>query len=614
MNRLFQKNRSLILAVGILLPSTALTARSLYQYNNYKKEKEERVQTLEREKELNVLNGKYRHVELPTRQQQFDRLKQIESSKEEKFDLVVIGGGATGTGVALDAQTRGLKVALFEQNDFSSGTSSRSTKLIHGGIRYLEQAIMNIDPEALDLVKEALRERSNLLNNAPHLSRPLPILIPIYSYIDLPKFWIGCKMYDYFYPYRDIPSSHYQNKEQTMIDFPYLRDGNLGSIVYFDAQHNDARMNVSIALTAAEKGSIVLNHTEVKGFKKVDENDSHSPITGVIVQDKLTGNLYTVPTNCVVNATGPFSDTIRRMDNPHVKPIISGSSGVHIVLPQNLCPPDKGFLNPKTKDGRVLFILPWEGKTIAGTTDEPSKIITDPKPTEQDIDFILETIAEFTKDGVVIDKSQVLSAWSGIRPLVQQEGVNSTAKISRSHSIRESPSGLISIVGGKWTTYRAMAEDTVDTVVRKSSIFTPKGCVTESLKLYGGDQYFSNLYLYLMNKFKYPRDIAIHLSNSFGDQSFQIALKNQSNKDNQNRIVEGYPYTVGEVLFTIEKEYACTIEDVIARRTRLAFLDYNKAKEAIPKIGDIMAKSLNWNKDEKEKQIQNAYQFLETMH
>ncbi|KAF2074583.1 hypothetical protein CYY_004090 [Polysphondylium violaceum] len=611
LNFLSKRKLASFVALGVILPSAVVTTTKVIQYNQYQKEKEERLEAFEKEKEYNALKGNYQKYELPSRKQQFAKLEQLEKERnqEEMFDLVVIGGGATGTGVALDAQTRGLKVALFEQNDFSSGTSSRSTKLIHGGVRYLEQAIMNLDSSALKLVQEALLERTNLLHNAPHLSRPLPILIPIYSVIDLPKFWIGCKLYDSFYPFKDIPKSHYQNKEQTLIDFPYLKDGNLGSIVYYDGQHNDSRMNVSIALTAAQKGSIVLNHTEVVGFIKKENNDIHSPITGVIVKDKFTGKVYNVATTAVVNATGPFSDKIRQLDNPHVKPIISGSSGVHIVLPQNLCPPDKGFLNPKTKDGRVLFILPWEGKTIAGTTDEPSKIITDPKPTEKDIEFILETIAEFTKDGVVIGKDQVLSAWSGIRPLVQQSGVDSTSKISRSHSIRESPSGLISIVGGKWTTYRSMAQDTVDTVVSKFSMFTPKECVTRSLKLYGADQYFPNIYIYLMNKFNYPKDIAIHLTNSFGDQSFQIALK-----DNQTRIVKDYPYTVGEILFTVEKEYACTIEDVIARRTRLAFLDYNKAKEAIPTIADIMAKSLNWNDQEKEKQIKNAFEFLETMH
>eukprot|EP01132_Coremiostelium_polycephalum_P003316 gene3316-4155_t len=576
----------------------------------------------------------FKEYKLPSRADLLERLDKIYSLKKqtgtddkktiklpselrkEELDLIVIGGGATGAGVALDAQTRGLKVALFERDDFSSGTSSRSTKLIHGGIRYLESAVMNLDYDELSLVKEALNERSNLIYCAPHLSRPLPILIPVYSWIDLPKFWFGTKLYDFFYPYNDFPSSRYMSAKETLGNFPYLKNGLLGSIVYYDGQHNDSRMNVAITLTAASKGALTLNYMEVVDFMKEEPKNPSSPIKGVVVKDRLTGKQYHVPAKCVVNATGPFSDNVRKLDNPTASTTIAASSGVHIVLPQNLCPPGLGFLNPKTKDGRLLFLLPFEGKTIAGTTDEPTQISYQPKPTEKEIDFIIDALSEYTDpNSKPITKDDVLSAWSGIRPLVKKGdlGTGPTSKINRSHTIRESPSGLISISGGKWTTYRSMAKDVVDNVIRKTMIFTPNECITENLILYGGDQYFKNLNQYLIKNYNLSEDVALHLSHNYGDQAIQVAQIASSNKELGNKLVEGYPFLEAEVLYAVRKEYACTAQDVIARRTRLAFLDNKKSIEALPKIINIMAKELNWNNDKKKSETQETLSFLNTM-
>ncbi|KAN0014733.1 hypothetical protein ACTFIU_001051 [Dictyostelium citrinum] len=630
MNQLYLKAFKPLLVAG-----TALLGYTAYSnnrsYEEYKKERESVSNKM-----INDLNDNKANIfdyvgECITlkRDEQLSRLNKLskiynkqklnEQENQEELidlDLIVIGGGATGVGVALDAQSRGMKVALFEKYDFSSGTSSKSTKLIHGGIRYLESAIMNLRPSELTLVKEALRERSNLLNNAPHLSRQLPIVIPAYSIFDASKFWIGCKLYDFFYPFNDIPTSYLQSSQQTYKEFPFLREGLVSSVVYYDGQHNDSRMNVSLALTAAQQGALTLNYTEVVELIK-DTTTRNNQIKGVVIKDRLTGKKYSVPAKCVVNATGPYCDSIRYLDDPHTEPIVTASSGVHIMLPGNLIPSDKGFLNPKTKDGRVLFILPFEGKTLVGTTDDPSPIVENPQPLEKDVDFILESINEYSNPNVKLDKSQVLACWSGIRPLVSDKPTESdsnipTSQVTRSHSLRASESGLITIVGGKWTTYRSMAEATVNLVAAKHDIFTPRGCITKNLSLVGGEKYFNTLNQYLIKNFNLAEDIAEHLAHSYGDQAPFVAKLANENGLNK-RLVEGYPYIEAEVTYGVTKEYACTAEDIIGRRTRLSFLDHDKAEVALPKIINIMAPLLKWSNERKKEELKNSQNYLKTM-
>ncbi|EAL65463.1 hypothetical protein DDB_G0283951 [Dictyostelium discoideum AX4] len=635
MNQLLSKSFKPLVVAGVAVIGISAFSGNR-AYDEYRKEREsiskkmindlnenkitmfdyfQECKTLGRDEQLSKLN-KLSKV--------YNKQKLNEQENQEELidlDLIVIGGGATGTGVALDAQSRGMKVALFEKYDFSSGTSSKSTKLVHGGIRYLESAIMKLKPSELTLVKEALRERSNLLNNAPHLSRQLPIVIPAYSIFDASKFWIGCKLYDFFYPFNDIPKSYLQTSAQTYKEFPFLREGLVSSVVYYDGQHNDSRMNVSLALTAAQQGALTLNYTEVVELikdDKINNNNKQQQLKGVVIRDRLTGKKYSVPAKCVVNATGPYCDSIRNLDDPRADPIITASSGVHIMLPGNLIPSDKGFLNPKTKDGRVLFILPFEGKTLVGTTDDPSPIIENPQPLEKDVEFILDSIKEYSNPNVKLDKSQVLACWSGIRPLVSDEpaaqGDNkkSTSQVTRSHSLRMSESGLITIVGGKWTTYRSMAEATVNLVCSKHDIFTPKGCITKNLPLIGGEKYYNTLNQYLIKNFNLPEDIAEHLAHSYGDQApfvAKLANENGSNK----RLVEGYPYIEAEVTYGVKKEYACTAEDIIGRRTRLSFLDHDKAEIALPKIINIMAPLLKWSNERKKEELKNSQNYLKTM-
>lgn len=377
------------------------------------------------------------------------RVAQLTSLKDTKeFDVLVIGGGATGAGVALDAVSRGLKTALVEQDDFSSGTSSRSTKLIHGGVRYLQKAIMHLDYDQYHMVKEALYERANLLFIAPHLSNPLPIMLPVYQWWQVPYYWFGIKMYDIVAGKKLVKPSYYLSKTKALELFPMLKKSKLcGALVYYDGQHNDARMNIAIALTAARMGATIANHVEVTQLIKKTDSEGKSVICGAVVKDKMTGSEFEVRAKSVVNATGPFTDTIRQLDNPKTPKICQPSAGVHIVLPDYYSPDKMGLLDPSTSDGRVIFFLPWEGATIAGTTDRPCKVTHHPAPMEEDIQFILSEVRHYLTSDIEVRRGDVLSAWAGIRPLVLDPNKSSTESIARNHIIHVSESKLVTIAG-----------------------------------------------------------------------------------------------------------------------------------------------------------------------
>ena len=340
------------------------------------------------------------------------------ASADDIYDLLVIGAGATGTGIALDAVTRGLKVALVERDDFASGTSSKSTKLVHGGVRYLEKAVWNLDYSQYKLVKEALRERASFLHTAPHLSSWLPIMLPLQKWWQAPYFWAGTKAYDFLAGSEGIESSYFLPRSKAIEAFPMLKKEDLiGALVYYDGQHNDSRMNVSLAMTAALYGATVVNHLEVTSLEK----DANGKLCGARLKD-LVPNLngagkdreeFTVRAKGIVNATGPFADAIVQMDEPQKKEMVAPSSGVHVVLPGYLSPEKMGLIDPSTSDGRVIFFLPWEGSTIAGTTDSPCKISKNPVASEEDIGWILNEIRGYLSPDINIQRSDILAAWSG---------------------------------------------------------------------------------------------------------------------------------------------------------------------------------------------------------
>ncbi|KAF4981222.1 hypothetical protein FDECE_17725 [Fusarium decemcellulare] len=556
-----------------------------------------------------------------------------QSDKDAEYDLLIIGGGATGTGIAVDAVTRGLKVALVERDDFSSGTSSKSTKLVHGGVRYLEKAVWNLDYGQLQLVMEALRERKTFLNIAPHLSSSLPILLPLQHWWEAPYFYAGTKAYDLLAGSQGLESSYYLSKSKALAAFPLLRRDNMvGALVYYDGQHNDSRMNVALALTASQYGATVLNHVEVTGLEK----DASGQICGAKVRDVLASKNndqagsqdFTVRAKGVINATGPFTDAIEQMDEPTRKPIVAPSSGVHIMLPKRLCPNGMGMLDAATSDGRVIFVLPWQGFTLAGTTDNPCNVEQAPVAQQNDVDFILKEVSKLLSPESVLSRDDVLAAWSGIRPLVRDPKAKNTESLVRNHLITASPSGLLTCAGGKWTTYRQMAEDTVDEAIKLFNLrpraislpdisgaglpgFTTSGiCCTRNVPLVGAHGYSSSLASQLMEVYPIDADIAHHLAANYGDRAWTLLAISPSLN---TRLIPSFPFIEAEITHGVRAEAACTAADIIARRTRLSFLDASKALQVLPRVIDIMAEELNWTAARKQQELADTVTFLSSM-
>jgi len=517
------------------------------------------------------------------RQQHLDQLKD-----GSIYDLIVIGGGATGCGVALDAATRGLKVALIEKNDFAEGTSSRSTKLVHGGVRYLEMAVKKLDRVQYNLVKDGLRERYVLLKNAPHLSNRLALVTPLYRWIDVPYVFSGLKLYDMLSGKRNIGHSRLLTRKEALRRFPTLKaEGLKAGVLYYDGQFHDARMALSLALTAEQHGATIANHVAVSGLIKEDGR-----ISGATLTDSLTGETWQLKAKGVINATGPFADQIRTMDNPDTDKILTASTGIHIVLDKRFAPPDTGLMIPETEDGRVLFVLPWEDHALVGTTDEPAEITEHPQHLEAEIDYLLRHVTRYFN--LQVEKSDIKAVWSGLRPLVSDPKAADTAQLARDHIIEESKDGLLTIAGGKWTTYRKMALDTVDHALKRFNLTAPKPtCQTEQLPIIGGADYNEKGDLELSNKYGFTADIASYLHRTYGDQADQVA--EMAGEGSAVRLVESHPVLEAEVLYAVRYELAERVIDVLARRMPLALLDSDAARKAAPRVLKIMAEELVWD-------------------
>ncbi|KAI1293560.1 Glycerol-3-phosphate dehydrogenase, mitochondrial [Halotydeus destructor] len=541
------------------------------------------------------------------------RDSQLKALQEHDYDILVIGGGATGAGVALDSVTRGMKTAMVELDDFASGTSSRSTKLIHGGVRYLQKAILSLDYDQYRMVREALEERANLVTIAPHLAHPLPIMLPVYRWWQVPYFWVGIKAYDLVAGSKNLKSSYFLSKKSALELFPMLKSASLkGAIVYYDGQHDDARVCLNIALTAARYGANVTNHVGVVSLLK----NAEGKVSGARVKDQLSGKEWDIKAKSVVNATGPFTDSIRKMDDPQVASICQPSAGVHIVLPGYYSPENMGLLDPATSDGRVIFFLPWLKYTIAGTTDKQCDITFNPSPTEADIQFILDEIKNYLNPDVNVRRGDVMSAWSGIRPLVLDPSKPNTESIARNHIIHTSASGLVTIAGGKWTTYRSMAEETVDECLKTNPDLKPlRKCQTTGLLLEGTHSWTPTMFIRLVQDYGLEPEVANHLSNTYGDRAFAVAklaeLTGKRWPVVGTRLHQELPYITAEVRFAV-REYACSAVDVIARRMRLSFLNAEATQEALPQIIEILTQELKWSKAEAKAQHEKALEFLKT--
>ena len=506
----------------------------------------------------------------------------LERLAGQQFDLLIIGGGATGAGIALDAVTRGLSVALVERADFSEGTSSRSTKLLHGGVRYLEQAVLKLDRSQFRLVRDALHERHTLLRLAPHLTRSIPLVTPLYRWPELPYYWAGLKMYDLFSGRGlRIGASRLLNRTETLRRLPGLNsDGLRGSIMYFDGQFDDSRMNIALLRTAAGHGAVVLNHAAVTGL-----GVSEDRIASASVRDRLGGTTVEVSARAVINATGPFVDEVRRMDNSQASDILTASSGTHVVLAGDILPGDSGMLIPKTHDGRVLFLLPWQGHTLVGTTDDPAEAEADPRAPEADIDYLLEYLNRYLDRSFT--RSDVLSSWTGFRPLVKPQRSVGTAQITRDHHIEVSARGLVTVTGGKWTTYRHMASDALERAITSAGLLPSGPSRTADLPLQGAEGFSAGLAGELTATFGLEPDVATHFAHAYGGEAPEVARRGRELGLLQ-RLHPDHPYLEVEVIQARDSEYAITADDVLERRLRIGFLDRAASEACRARVEELL--------------------------
>jgi glycerol-3-phosphate dehydrogenase len=487
-----------------------------------------------------------------------DSLCQIQEHRE--WDLLVVGGGASGLGVALEAVSRGYRTLLVEQHDFSKGTSSRSTKLIHGGVRYLRQGNFT-------LVRDALRERGRLLRNAPHLVHDLAFVVPVYRWRDFGLYGSGLKLYDFLAGHLSLGKSRVLSRAETIRCLPSIRPRGLkGGVLYHDAQFDDSRLAVCLARSITALGGVVANYVQVVSLVK-----SGGKTVGAVVKDVLSGRTYEVLARMTVNATGIFADRIRHLDDASEPPVLAASQGTHIVLDPSFLPASTALMVPKTEDGRVLFAIPWHNRLLIGTTDVPLKEVSlEPVPLAEELDFLLRHAALY------LDKapktSDVLSMFAGIRPLVSSKQ-GPTSALSRDHQILVSDSGLVSLVGGKWTTYRKMGEDAVNAVEKTGRIERRRGAGTRDLRIEGADT------------------------------------------ENGNQPAEplhpALPHTCLEVLRGVKEEMACTVEDALARRTRALFLDARAAMEVAPAVAAMMAQELGHDEAWQQEQVNSFREVAE---
>lgn len=497
------------------------------------------------------------------RQSMLERL----DAAPKSWDIIIIGGGATGLGSAIDAASRGYRTLLLEAGDFARGTSSRSTKLVHGGVRYLQQG-------NISLVLEALKERGLLRDNAPHLVHDLPFVVPNYDWWEAPFYGAGLRIYDVLAGKLGFGPSKNLDVEETLERLPTLEtEGLRGGVIYHDGQFDDARLAIDMAQTAASLGATVVNYARVTALTK-----SRDVVDGVVVIDEESGDEHVVKARVVINATGPFTDSVRRLDEADADAMVRPSQGVHIVLDQEFLPGDSAIMVPHTDDGRVLFAIPWNGRVIVGTTDTPIDDVSyEPRALDEELDFLLTHAARYlTNDPTDGD---VLSVFAGIRPLVSMSADDKTASISRDHTIHISRSGLLTVAGGKWTTYRKMAEDTIDQAATLGAL-EEKPAVTKTLRLHGYHRSASQF-----------GELA-----HYGADAPLVSDLIRSDTRLDQLLHEDSHVKAGEVIWAARHEMARTVEDVLSRRTRSLLLGAQTSIAMAPRVAELMAEELS--KDE----------------
>ncbi len=525
-----------------------------------------------------------------------DALKQVEG---KPFDVCIIGGGATGTGCALDAQLRGLNTVLVESGDFASATSSSSTKLVHGGVRYLQQAVTDLDAGQYRVVKRALHERKIALQNAPFLAHPLELLVPCYSQSEILYFQIGMKLYDWISGSGMLFPSRHLTVEESVRRMPMLNTAGLaGTVAYADGQFDDARYDITLLETFSEAGGQAVNYTRVTGFKK----DSAGRLVEAQIEDRQTQTKFTIMAKVFVNATGPFSDSIREMAHPGIEPRLRLSKGVHVLFPVDAIGSHDALLIPKTDDGRVIFAIPWLGRLLVGTTDDEAHLGDEMVVFRSEVEYLVKHLNRYLVHPLSAD--QMVSGFAGIRPLVRSKDALNTKKLIRDHEVElDEGSGLVSVLGGKWTTYRAMAEDAIDTVQR--SMKTPVGgCSTADHLLNGAAGWNRDYWETLEARYRISRNTAKHLSQKFGTNAVKVLDLIAQDPRLENPIVEGEPPIQAEIVYGIRNEMAMSIEDILARRIGLQLYGWSIAVTAAPVVGAHLARELGWSPAQQQRAVE----------
>jgi len=505
-----------------------------------------------------------------------DRNKMLQNIEDRQgfWDIIVIGGGATGLGTAIEAASRGYTTLLLEQHDFSKGTSSRSTKLVHGGVRYLQQGNVS-------LVLEALYERGLLLHNAPHLVRNQSFIVPNYAWWSGPFYGVGLKVYDLLAGRHGFGPSKVLSKDETLKHIPTLETTDLhGGVIYYDGQFDDSRLAINLAQTVVDLDGTVINYMKVTGLIK-----KNNTVNGVVAKDIETGKESEIFAHVVINATGIFTDSVLKMDDPKADNILSLSQGVHIVLDKVFMPGDSAIMVPHTEDGRVLFAVPWHNRVIIGTTDTPvDKPTLEPRAFEEEIEFLLKYAARYmTKDPT---RRDVLSVFTGIRPLVSLSHDKDTAQISRDHQVIVSRSGLVTVTGGKWTTYRRMGEDAIDQAALVAGL-DERESKTKNLRLHGWLKHID------------PDDPL----SCYGSDSVYVGKLIEQDPELGERLHQDLPYIRAEVVCGVRNEMARTVEDILARRMRALLLDARASIETAPEVARIMADELRYDQKWEQDQV-----------
>ncbi|QDK82955.1 FAD-dependent oxidoreductase [Spirosoma sp. KCTC 42546] len=527
-----------------------------------------------------------------------------ERLRQESFDVCIIGAGASGAGAALDAALRGYRVALIDRGDFASETSSRSTKLIHGGVRYLEQAIKKLDLAQLRQVSHGLAERRTVIRNAPHLAHPLAILTPVFSWFEGLYMTIGLTLYDLIAGHDSLPKGSWLNRAEALAKSPMLTGQMHSAVLYYDGQFNDARYALALAHSASEAGAAVVNYTAVTGFTQ-----ESGRLKTAIVQDQLTSETSEIRARIFLNCTGPYADSVRLLANSAAEERIRPSKGVHIVLPRETLASDYAILIPKTADGRVVFAIPFGDKVFVGTTDNDYENLNQEPILEPDeVDYLLETVKPYLANAP--HRSDIQAGFGGIRPLIVSSRAD-TKTLLRDHEVEYDPeSGLLSLLGGKWTTYRVMAQDAIDRVAELLS--KPVRSSTETHYLVGGENYRFEDWQLVQTNYGLPADVCKHLMRTYGTRAQNVAKLAEQYPQLASKLTDSQPFLKAEIVYQVREEMAVTVRDVLARRWRLELSNWQLTAELAPKVAELMATELGWSEAHQAEQIRSYQQLLET--